>query len=165
MFRVPTPTPRLTLFPVTFTRTWWFENWRNLIWKPLYPSLVEHVLLAAGEANQSEEEPEIVTDEDENRKTTAETLKKLHEVKNFIQVNERDHLTMIFNELIKNVEQIKLKNQKQSNVRSFFTSQNIFYLYCFLVSYEKILNHNFCCLFLPKRSRTLYSGMLVIADT
>ena len=82
---------------------------------------------AAEEANQSKEEPEIVTDEDENRKTTAETLKKLHEVKNFIQVNERDHLTMIFNELIENVEQMKLKNQKQSNIRSFFRSQNIFY--------------------------------------
>ena len=39
---------------------------------------------AVEEANQSKEEPEIVTDEDENRKTTAETLKKLHEVKNFI---------------------------------------------------------------------------------
>ena len=82
---------------------------------------------AAEEANQSKEEPEIVTDEDENRKATAETLKKLHEVKNFIQVNERDHLTMIFNELIENVEQMKLKNQKQSNIRSFFRSQNIFY--------------------------------------
>ena len=120
---------------------------------------------AAEEANQSKEEPEIVTDEDENRKTTAETLKKLHEVKNFIQVNERDHLTMIFNELIENVEQMKLKNQKQSNIRSFFRSQNIFYLYCFLVSYEKILNHNFCFFFLPKKFRTLYSGTLIIADT
>ena len=37
---------------------------------------------AVKEANQSEEEPEIVTDEDENRKVTAaETLKNLDEVK------------------------------------------------------------------------------------
>ena len=46
---------------------------------------MEHVLLAAGEVNQSEEEPQIVTDEDENRKiTAAEALKKLNEVKNLI---------------------------------------------------------------------------------
>ena len=46
---------------------------------------MEYVLLAADKANQSEEKPEIVTYEDENRKTTAaETLKKLNEVKNFI---------------------------------------------------------------------------------
>ena len=37
---------------------------------------------AAEEANQSKVEPEIVTDEDENRKVTAaETLKNLDEVK------------------------------------------------------------------------------------
>ena len=29
---------------------------------------------------------------------------------------------MIFNELIENVEQMKLKNQKQSDIRSFFRS-------------------------------------------
>ena len=34
------------------------------------------------EANQPEEEPEIVADEDENRKIAAEALKKLGEVKN-----------------------------------------------------------------------------------
>ena len=75
---------------------WWFVNWKNL-------------------------EPEIVTDEDENRKVTAaKTLKKLDEVKNFIKVNGSDHLNMIFNELIEDVEQMKLKNQKQSDIRSFF---------------------------------------------
>ena len=67
---------------------------------------------AAKEANQSEEEPEIVTDEDKNKKiTAAEALKKLDEVKNLIEVNGSDHLNMIFNELIENVEQMKLKNQ------------------------------------------------------
>ena len=55
----------------------------------------------------------IVTDEDENRKATAgDPLKKLDEVKNFIKVNERDRLKMIFNELIKNVEQMRLENRK-----------------------------------------------------
>ena len=50
-------------------------------------------------------EPEKVTDEDQNRKiTAAETLKKLDEVKNFIEINGSDHLNMIFNELTKNVE-------------------------------------------------------------
>ena len=54
---------------------------------------------AVKEANQSEEEPEIVTDEDENRKVTAaETLKKPDEVKNFIEINGSYHLNMIFNE-------------------------------------------------------------------
>ena len=44
----------------------------------------------------------IVTDEDENRKiTTADALKKLDEVKNFIKVNGSDHLNMILNELLK----------------------------------------------------------------
>ena len=67
---------------------------------------------AAKEASQSEEEPEIVTDEDKNKKiTTAEALKKLDEVKNLIEVNGSDHLNMIFNELIENVEQMRLKNQ------------------------------------------------------
>ena len=73
-----------------------FVNWRNL-------------------------EPEIVTDEDENRKMTAtEALKKLDEVKNSIEVNGSDYLNMIFNELIENVEQMTLKNQKQSDISSSF---------------------------------------------
>ena len=55
-------------------------------------------------------EPEIVTDEDESRKITAETLKKLEEVKKFIEANRSDHLNMIFNELIENVGQMTLKN-------------------------------------------------------
>ena len=93
------------------------------IWKTLYSSLAEHILLTAKEANQSEEEQKIVTDEDENWKiTTAEALKKLDEVKKFIEVNGSDHLNMIFNESIENVEQMKLKNQKQSDIRSFFKS-------------------------------------------
>ena len=56
-------------------------------------------------------EPEKVTDEDQNRKiTAAEALKKLDEVKNFIEINRSDHLNMIFNELFENVEQMTLKN-------------------------------------------------------
>ena len=74
-------------------------------------------------AYQTKEEPEIVTSEDENRKiTTAETLKKLDEVKNFMEVNRSDHLNMIFNPLIEKVEQMKLKSQKQSDIRSFLRS-------------------------------------------
>ena len=49
----PNPKPQLTLSPVTST------------------SLAEHVLLTVRAANQSEEEPEILADEDENRKITA----------------------------------------------------------------------------------------------
>ena len=66
-------------------------------------------------------DPEIVTDEDENRKiTAAEALNYLNEVKNLIEVNGSDHLNMIFNKLIENLEQMTLKNQKQSNIRCFF---------------------------------------------
>ena len=74
---------------------------------------------AAQETNQSKEEPEIVIDENESRNITAAgTLKKLVKVKNLIEVNGNDHLNMIFNELIENVEQVNLKNQKQKDVRS-----------------------------------------------
>ena len=67
---------------------------------------------AAKEANQSEEEPEILTDVDKNKKiTAAEAIKKLDEVKSFIEVNKSDHLNMTCNKLIKNVEQMKPKNQ------------------------------------------------------
>ena len=60
---------------------------------------------------------------DKNRKiTSAEALKKLDEVTNFIEVNGSNHLNMIFNEFIENVEQMKLKNQNQSDTKSFFRS-------------------------------------------
>ena len=77
---------------------------------------------AAKEANQSEEKPEIVTDENENRKVAAEALKKLDKVKKIIEVNGSDHLNMIFHELIENVEQTKFKNQNKSDIRNFFRS-------------------------------------------
>ena len=68
--------------------------------------------VAAKEANQLEEKPQIVADEDDNRKiTAAEALKKFDKVKNFIEVSGSDHLSTIFNELIEKVEQMKVKNQ------------------------------------------------------
>ena len=64
-----------------------------------------------------------MTHEDKNRKiTAANALKNLDEVKNFIEVNGSDHLNMIFNELNEKVEQMKLKNQKQNDIRSFLRS-------------------------------------------
>ena len=36
-----------------------------------------------------------------------------------MEVNRSDHLNMIFNPLIEKVEQMKLKSQKQSDIRSF----------------------------------------------
>ena len=42
----------------------------------------------------------------------AETLKRLDEVKNFIEVNGSDHLNMMFYELIENVEQMTLIKSK-----------------------------------------------------
>ena len=68
--------------------------------------------VAAKEANQPEEKPQIVADEDDNRKiTAAEALKKFDKVKNFVEVSGSDHLNRIFNELIEKVEQMKVKNQ------------------------------------------------------
>ena len=88
-----------------------------------YSSLANHVLLAVKGVNQSQEEPEFLSDEDENRKITAfEPLNKLDEVKNFIEVNGSNNLNMIFNESIENMEHMKLKNKKQSDVRSFLRS-------------------------------------------
>ena len=58
---------------------------------------------------------------------------------------------------MENVEQMKFKNQKQSDTRSFFRSSNIFWLYCLRISHGKrILHLNFCLRFLPKTSKTLY---------
>ena len=72
---------------------------------------------AAEEASQPEEEPEILTNEDENRQiTVAEVLKKLDEAKNFIAVNGSEDLNMIFDELIENTWQMKLQIQKQSDI-------------------------------------------------
>ena len=72
---------------------------------------------AAEGASQPEEEPEILTNEDENRQiTVAEVLKKLDEAKNFIAVNGSEDLNMIFDELIENTWQMKLQNQKQSDI-------------------------------------------------
>ena len=72
---------------------------------------------AAEEASQPEEEPEILTNEDENRQiTVAEVLKKLDEAKNFIAVNGSEDLNMIFDELIENTWQMNLQNQKQSDI-------------------------------------------------
>ena len=84
---------------------------------------MKDVLLAVEKASQSKKESEIVTDEDENKHIIAtEALKKLYEVQHFIEVNRNDHLNMVFNELFENVEQMKLKNQKQSDIRSCFRS-------------------------------------------
>ena len=43
-------------------------------------------------------------------------------MKNFIKINGSNHLYMIFNDLVENVKQMKLKNKKQINIRSSFRS-------------------------------------------
>ena len=61
-----------------------------------------------------------MADEDENRKiAAAEALKKLNEVKNFIEVNEGNHFNMVFNEPIENVEHMRLKNKKTKSYKKF----------------------------------------------
>ena len=57
--------------------------------------VIETISSAVEEANQFEEEPEIVTDGDENRKITAVEA---------LEVNGSDHLHIIFYELFENVE-------------------------------------------------------------
>ena len=54
------------------------------------------------------------------------------------EVNGSDHLNMIFNELIKNVEQMKVKNQKQSDIRNIlkYILKYISFM-LFTLSYEK----------------------------
>ena len=86
-------------------------------------------------------------------------------MENFIEVKESNHLNMIFNESIENVEQMKLKN-KNKVILEVSLDLKIFFIYT-LYSYrmKKILHLNFCCLFLPKKSKTLYGGHLLIADT
>ena len=57
-------------------------DWRQQIRNKSTVEVMETSDAAAEEANQSEEELDIVTDEDENRKiAAAEALKKLGEVK------------------------------------------------------------------------------------
>ena len=120
---------------------------------------------AAKETNQSEKEPEIVTREDKNRKiTAAEALKKLDEVKIFIEVNGSNNLNMIFNELIENKVQMKIKNKKSKVILEISLNLKI-YFYSLLAFYEKILHLNFCDPFFAKNSKTLYSGHLIIVDT
>ena len=104
---------------------------------------MQYVLLTAKKANKSKEEPEIVTDVDENRKITeAEAIKKLDEVKNFIEVNRNDHMNIIFNDSIEIVEQMKLKNQRQSDIRSFFRSYISFILLTLIVRKKSSILNN-----------------------
>ena len=81
------------------------------------------------------------------------------EAKNFIEANRNDHLNMIFNELIENVEQVKLKNRKKVileislDLKIYF----IFIVYSYHMK-KKIPHLTFCCLFLLEKCKTLYSG-------
>ena len=43
-------------------------------------------------------------------------------MRNFVEVDGSDHLSKIFNELIENFAKMKLKNQKQNDISSFFRS-------------------------------------------
>ena len=80
-------------------------------------------------------------------------------------VNGSDHFNMIFNESIVNAEQIKLKNQKQSDIRNLCRSW--IYFVDAACSYHRKKKSSiliYVAFFLSKKSKTLYSGHLVIAD-
>ena len=143
-----------------------------LFWNTVIPYYCNGILIiiaevmetsdaAVKEANQSEEEPQIVTDEDENRRiTAAEALKKYDEVKNFIEMNGSDNLNMIFNELIENAEQIKLKKKKNKVMLEVSLDLKIHFVYT-VCSYcmKKSSILNVVVVFCPKNSE------LYIADT
>ena len=93
--------------------------------------------------------------EDENIKiTSAEALKKLDEIKNFMEVN---HLNMIFNELNENVEKMKLKSKKQSKVSLDLEIYFIYTVYSYgMNKFSILISVVFSCQKNPK---------LCIADT
>ena len=113
-------------------------------------------------------ELEIVTDEDENRKITAiEALKKLDEVKYFIEVKGSNHLNIIFNELFENVEQMKLKNKKHKmtlEVPLDFKIYVIYTVYSYRVKKKSLILIS-VVFFMLKNPKTPYSEHLVVADT
>ena len=69
---------------------------------------------------------------------------------------------MTFNKLIENVEQMKLKNQKTKvslDLKIYF----IYIVYSYRMKKSSILIS--VVFFLHQKSKTIYSGHLVIADT
>ena len=69
---------------------------------------------------------------------------------------------MIFNELIENVEQMKLKNKKLE----VSLNLKIFFIYTvFLYRMRKNLPSSFLLPFFPQKSKTLFDGHIVIADS
>ena len=63
-------------------------DWRQETHNKNIAEVMETSDTATKKANQSNEKPQIVTDEGENRKiTAAEAFKKLDEVKHFIEIN------------------------------------------------------------------------------
>ena len=59
---------------------------------------------------------------------------------------------------------MKLKNQKQSDIKVSLDLKIYFIYTVYSYRMKKIFCLNFCCLFLPKKSKTLYSGHLVTED-
>ena len=72
-------------------------------------------------------------------------------------------------ELIENVEQVKLKNQKQSDIKVSLDLKIYFIYTVYSYSVKKILHLNFCCIFLPPKSKTIqwtpgYSGQFIAIE-
>ena len=70
-------------------------EWRQETSNKNIGEVIETSNAAVEKANQPKEEPDIVTDGDENRKITAVEA---------LEVNGSDHLDMFFYELIENVQ-------------------------------------------------------------
>ena len=60
---------------------------------------------------------------------------------------------------------MNLKKRKQSKLEVYLDLKIHFIYIGYSYRMKKILDLNFCCLFLTENSKTLYSGHLVIADT
>ena len=73
---------------------------------------------------------------------------------------------MTFNELIENVEQMKLKNQKTKVILEVTLDLKIYFIYI-VYSYRMKKSSILISVvfFLHQKSKTIYSGHLVIADT
>ena len=72
---------------------------------------------------------------------------------------------MIFNESIENLEQIKLKNQKQSDYKLLEVLKHILFIPLTRIVWKKSSILIPAAFFCPPKIKSPYSGHLVIVDT
>ena len=85
-------------------------------------------------------------------------------MKNFKEINGSEHLNIIFNQLIETVEHMNSKIIGKT-ILEVSRDLKIYFYTVFVHRTKKIIHLNSCCILYPKKSKTLYSGHLDIADT